>query len=136
MPAGLGARAWERWAPLISIADAAGGPGQPWKSRARHAAKALEKADYQMSESETLLSDVRACLSNGLAEREFLAGKVLVEHLVKLDRWQSMESGKPLTTHKLTGVLGEYGVPKERTSGQRGFAKAALVVAFDRYLGA
>lgn len=132
MPRQLGSRAFDRWCPLIAIADEAE-KGGPWSGRARHVARLLEQPSYDKSVGEQLLTDVRDyCDSKGIPE--FISSTGLLKYLLSLDRWQHMDNGKPLTSTKLGCMLGSYHAPSKRKKDGRGFGRKELQNAFDRYL--
>jgi hypothetical protein len=134
MPDGLDDRAEDLWAPLLAIADAAGGT---WPKRARRAARALAaeraEADTDSSYGVRLLSDIRDLY--GGFHVSFMPSRELLGRLVQLDEapWRDLE----LTTRGLADRLRAFGIRSCRntTGTVRGYRLEDFADAFGRYLG-
>jgi hypothetical protein len=132
MPRQLSNRAYDRWCPLIAIADQCGGP---WRGRARHVARTLEQGNYTPSTGVQLLIDVRDYMQQR-GDAEFISSGEVYKYLLKLDQWIVMESGKALTPKALKQMLEGYGVKGKRKMDARGWLVADLEVAFENNLRA
>ncbi len=128
----LGDRQFDVWEPLLAIADLA---GNVWSERARKAAGALsgsiEDNDYRVE----LLRDVRTILAEHASDA-VIPTKELVEKLSGLeDRpWATWSQGKPITPHKLSRMLGPFGIHPVRLETHRGYRADAFGDAVARYL--
>ena len=141
MPAGLVDRPADVWAPLLAIADHAGGH---WPARARDAALKLN-ADRQRADTSLgvrLLADVRALFvdtGNGTARHDQLATDAILEHLNNLEEapWGDLR-GKPLDSRGLARRLRRYDVAPTQIwlagAKARGYRLEDLHDAFARYL--
>lgn len=126
------------WESLIGIADAIGGD---WPDRARKAAVAIvaESKDREPSLGIRLLADVRTIFSTANA----MSSKSILVALHKLDEapWADMK-GKPLNERGLAHRLRQYGVlpktvrPEDAPGTARGYTRADLHDAWERYLPA
>jgi len=125
-------RAADTWAPLVAVADAAGGH---WPHRARAAAVRLtqdaEDEDAQESLNILLLSDIRSIFDQC---GSFLKSAELCQRLHDIEEspWAQFE----LTPSKLGHRLREYGIKTAHNSArtQRGYRLQDFTDAFDRYL--
>lgn len=135
-PAGIVDRDADLWEALFAIADEAGGA---WPERARVAAVALV-ADSKGSTPSLgirLLADLRTIFG---ADDSMETAAVL-QRLIDLDEapWGEIVGGKPLNARALAQRLQEYGVKSRnvRLSERvvKGYARADLWVAWQRYLG-
>lgn len=136
LPQTLRGRAADNWRPLISLADAAGGP---WPERARRAAEASAATANERSAAELLLEDIK----NVFAERgvDRLPSAELAAALAEIeDRpWPEWSRGKPITKNQLTRMLKPFGIPSgtiRMSSGLtiKGFYLDNFTEAFARYL--
>ena len=131
-------RAADTWAPLVAVADAAGGT---WPARARTAAVAMVKAadgdQAEVSLGVRLLADCRDVFTdpeNGAAE---LASEELVRRLREVAEapWSAFELDQRGLARRLRG----YGVRPDRLrpgggSQVRGYRVQDFADAFSRYL--
>jgi hypothetical protein len=124
MPAGLTNRTEDNWAPLVAIADAAGGP---WPAIIRKAALAAvtRAAEYdEPSASVRLLGDMRSVFDARGEEK--IGSQAMVEHLIKIEDapWATWPKGQAITPHRVARCLKEYGI-KPRQSGAGSYWKRA-----------
>jgi hypothetical protein len=151
MPAGIEDRNADVWEALFAIADAAGGD---WGKRTREAAVALIAASREQEPSLgiRLLADLRTVFVGKEVPVEaslLAAGKeVPVEALFTktiLDALHAMEespwndlNGKGLDARGLALRLRQYGIKRKQVregeQTNKGYARADLVDAWDRYL--
>ncbi|MGH8627781.1 MAG: DUF3631 domain-containing protein [Gammaproteobacteria bacterium] len=136
VPPTLNDRAADNWAPLLALADLAGGR---WPKRARQAALAFGRDQEDESAAVLLLSDLRDLFRERETDRLF--SDDLVEHLIKLeDRpWPEWgKSRKPITKNVLAGMLKPFKVtPGSIRIGlehKKGYLLKHLKGVFKRYL--
>jgi hypothetical protein len=135
MPSGLADRAADVWAPLISIADMAGGE---WPERARAAAVALneDRVAVDVSLGVRLLGDLRDLFDE---KGDQLPTKDILEHLNALEDapWGDLR-GKPLDARGLARRLRKFGVVsatiRHGDETPKGYKREDLYDAFKRYL--
>jgi putative DNA primase/helicase len=136
MPDGLFNRPAENWAPLLAIADCAGGD---WPARARSIIAAIGKAGGSAERSirTILLTDVRAVFD---ARGDRLPTRMLIEGLLAIEErpWSEWK-GRPLSPAGLAKLLAPFGIIPEniRTpSGTvlKGYQRERFADAFERYL--
>jgi hypothetical protein len=136
MPATVTDRNADIWEPLIAIADAAGGD---WPVLARNAAVALV-ADSKGSTASLgirLLTDLREIFAN---EAQMSTEAILIALCALPEAPWGAISGKPIDARGLANRLGEYGIKSktirtDATHTPKGYYRADMVDAFDRYLG-
>jgi hypothetical protein len=133
IPAGMANRAADNWAPLLAVADQAGGD---WPERARRAASTLVGGEDQ-SRGVMLLADIR----NVFRDADRMSSEELVERLVELeDRpWPDYRNGRPITKAQLSRALRAFGILSKtirlddgRTP--KGFSRESFDDAWARYL--
>lgn len=140
IPDGIYNRQADNWAPLLAIADAAGGE---WPERARHAAKALTMvgAGEDQSNNILLLADVRNLFDSRLEDK--ITTKELIDALVAIEErpWSEWCRGRPITAAALAKLLAPFGVipvnlkmPGEKVL--KGYRREHFEDAFARYLTA
>jgi hypothetical protein len=139
MPAGLYNRAADNWAPLLSIAQVAGGG---WLARGERAALKSVAADIEdASRLELVLADIRAIFASRAVDR--IPSAVLAEALAEIEGRPWAEYGrseKPITPGKLARLLKPLAivpdsirVDEKRTP--KGYYFHQFKEAFARYLG-
>jgi hypothetical protein len=134
MPRQLSNRAFDRWCPLVAIADVAGGH---WRRTVRHTAVTLEKANFVPSTGVHLLIDIRDyCKKWEHDESHLVSASALYKHLLQLEQWQAMENGKALHPRGLAQTLEGYGVKRKRRKDGRGWLMKDLLATFKNYLRA
>jgi hypothetical protein len=136
LPDGIADRDADVWAPLITVADLAGGA---WSEAARNAAidtVRSAKADKRPSLGVQLLTDIRACFGDS----DRLATADLLDMLLADPEapWGDLK-GRKIDARKLAGMLSEYGIrsctirmPDGTTP--EGYKREAFVDAWKRYL--
>jgi hypothetical protein len=141
---GLHNREADNWAPLLAIADAAGGA---WPERARAAAAAGHVAGGdEASLIELLLGDIRDTFAKREANKVEPADRIpsadLVEALVGIEGrpWAELgKSRKPLTQNGLARRLRPLGIAPQKVGPGKdrinGYVCAHFEEAFGRYLG-
>jgi hypothetical protein len=140
LPEGLADRDQDIWEPLVALADQASGQ---WGAMAREAAVTLSKTELSYSTGLWLLSDLR-----DLFEAEewppFMATNAIIgvpvdtyshfdatglcasEHVA----WSAWSKGKPITSHALAKLLGDYDVKSGReTVGGHGYGPSGYFLA-------
>lgn len=128
-------RQFDTTEPLFAIADRAGGD---WPQGARRALVEL-CTGAQLDDGSVrvkLLSDIRQVYAEkGVDE---LSSQELCDNLAQFEGspWAEWSRGKPVTTHKLAGLLKPFEVhPRQIQRGQsRGYSLASFGDAFSRYL--
>lgn len=123
------------WAPLVAVADAAGGR---WPSAARVACVALVGVGDgdDSSAAELLLSDLRVVFRD---DEDEVATATVLDRLHELDEspWSEW-FGKPLSARALARLLRPYGIRSRNVrtgDGQaKGYRRDDLVDAWARYL--
>jgi hypothetical protein len=126
-------RAADNWAPLVAVADLAGGD---WPLTARIAAKVLndehEQHDATASLNMELLRDLQAIWSD--TPGDFIGSKVLATQLRQDENlpWGEME----LSPRRLAGRLCKFGITPSRNTMQteRGYRRADFTDSFTRYI--
>lgn len=134
MPVGIEDRNADVWEALFAIADAAGGD---WPTLAREAAVALiaTAREDEPSLGIRLLADLRTVFG----EAEALFTKTILDALHTLEEspWKDLK-GKELDPRGLALRLRQYGIKRKQVrEGKqtgKGYARADLADAFDRYL--
>jgi hypothetical protein len=135
-PGDLNDRADDNWAPLLAIADAAGGE---WPDSARRAARALSGAvESGDGTGEQLLADVRAIFVER-GEPRLFTQDLLADLNAREDRlWKEWRRGNPLTAVQLAHLLRPFGVrPGTVRIGSetaKGYALVDFTETFARYL--
>jgi putative DNA primase/helicase len=135
MPAEVFNREADNWAPLLAIADVAGGD---WPERARTAATTARGEAEDESRLEMLLGDIRATF----ARRDRLPSADLIETLVKIDGrpWAEYgKTGKPMTQNRLATLLKPLAIAPEQIrfaadDSRKGYHRHQFNEAFERYL--
>jgi hypothetical protein len=133
MPEGVTDRPADVWAPLVAIADAAGGD---WPARARAAAVVMlaDASDEGVSLGVRLLDDLRAVFA---ATEKMHTAAILDALLVMEDApWGDLR-GRPLDARGLARLLKRYGVKSRDVrldSVAKGYQAADLADAWARYL--
>ncbi len=129
-------RALDNWAPLISIADNAGGE---WPELARKAMIALEGSKDEQGIGELLLSDIRNIFKKKDADR--ISSQELTEELNKLlERpWGDMRRGKGINPSILAKRLKQFGIGSRTirigsSKTQKGYLLSDFEEIFIRYL--
>lgn len=126
-------RAADLWEPLLAVADAA---GKSWPYLAREAAVYLTRQaaeeDHQQSEGIDLLTDVRQVLE--WTKLDFIPTSDLIAKLKGIEEspWREID----LSPRRLADLLRAYSVHAHRKNTARGYKRAALEDAFERYLPA
>jgi len=126
-------RAADRWAPLVAVADSAGGA---WPTRARQAAVRLtidaDEQDGETSLNVRLLADVRDVFK--IQSTTFVKSSALCEHLhgVEDAPWKDFDLNPSKLGHRLRGYGIRTGHNTSRT--ERGYRIEDFHDAFDRYL--
>jgi hypothetical protein len=136
IPDFLGNRAADVWEPLLAIADLAQGD---WAREARKAASDLSGRPREESLGVQLLRDIRAILQS-----EQMSSEMLVQRLTAIEEspWggYSKAWGPSLTAQALAKHLKPFDIQPQpmRIGGvqKKGYYKAALQDAWDRYLPA
>jgi hypothetical protein len=144
-PEALNDRAADSWAPLLAIADVAGGE---WPERARKAALELsgeDAVDDPDNIGTTLLADIRAIFAAIGAKK--LSSKELVSALVAMENREWAEFGhakKPITAHRLSALLRPFDIrpktirisndPTAEGDTPQGYRLSDFADAFSRYL--
>jgi hypothetical protein len=133
MPSGVIDRLEECWAPLIAIADAAGGE---WPERAAKACTSLANVDQEQSIGVGLLADIRTAFG----DNELMRSVDLVDKLIADDEapWGDW-NGKPIDARWLARRLKRYGIKpgSHKFPGDvtlRGYLRSAFEDAWSRYL--
>jgi putative DNA primase/helicase len=137
MPAGLANRAADNWAPLLAVADAAGGY---WPARARRAAAALTGGEDQ-SRAAMLFADIRRVFAEVGQAVDRMTSEVLAARLAEIeDRpWAEFRNGRPITKAQLARMLRGFGIFSGSIrladgSTPKGYHREAFIDAFARYL--
>ncbi|MBX9453602.1 MAG: DUF3631 domain-containing protein [Mesorhizobium sp.] len=136
-PDELSDRARDNWAPLLAIAEAAGGD---WSNRASAAARQLSARDDDEGEAEMLLQDLRAIFTR--EDAEALQTETIIEALVELESrpWADFRRGQSITAHALARLLRPFGVfpRKIRIDGgvgkKSGYERKRLEPVWRRYI--
>lgn len=130
-------RAADVWEPLIAVADAAGGD---WPEKVRAAGVAMTTEDTgDMSLRVRLLADLRTIWPDGF---DWTSTSELLRLLADLDDAPWAPDGpfgiNGITPRKLSGMLRHYDIKPchDTTKTQRGYLRADLADAWDRYLKA
>ena len=112
IPGGTHDRAADNWAPLLAIADAAGGD---WPARALQAL-AAQPDEPDDSAAVMLLADIRQFFKKGV-DKVFTAD--LLAYLIAIEArpWNEWRRGKPLTARQLAGLLQPF---KDQTRDKEG----------------
>ena len=134
IPAGTHDRAADNWAPLLAIADVAGGD---WPARARQAL-AAQPDEPDDAAAVMLLADIRDLFEERQSDRAFTSD--LVAYLTGLEErpWSDWRRGKPLTANQLARLLAPFKVKpaviRVGARTPRGYTLEAFEEAFRRYL--
>lgn len=134
IPPGTHDRAADNWAPLLAIADAAGGD---WPARARQAL-AAQPDELDDSVAVMLLADIRQFFEDSGEDRALTAN--LVDYLTGIEErpWSDWRRGKPLTANQLARLLAPFkikpAVIRVGAHTPRGYTLDAFEDAFTRYL--
>jgi hypothetical protein len=137
VPNALENREADNWAPLLAIADAAGGT---WPDLARQVAENLTLANRATEESVAvmLLEDIHAVLSARTGDR--IQSADLVKALLQLEHrpWAEWKGGKPITPNAIARLLAPFNIrPFEMRMGARvvrGYEASQFADAFARYV--
>ena len=134
IPEGLNDRAADNWAPLLAIAEVAGGE---WPKLAQTAATALSEDVEGDTIKTQLLSDIRAAFGN----LEQITTKALVEMLIadQGKPWGAFgKAGKPITGHAVARLLKDFGIKPDdiwiEGASARGYRCGAFKDVWDLYL--
>src|SRR5262249_31281196 len=136
LPATLHDRAADNWAPLVAIAESAGGA---WPARTRKAIKALTDGAHEDDAAGVLLlQDMARLFQDQHADR--LLSSALAHALATMeDRpWLEWSKGKPITVRQIARLLAPFGIrPKsiKLATGevQRGYQLDDCRASFARY---
>jgi hypothetical protein len=124
VPPELNDRAADVWAPMLAIADAAGGE---WPQRAREAAVRLSGGEDTDTKETMLLGDIRTAFATQESPQEppRAASDALIVFLNSLeDRpWCEINRGRPLTKNGLARLLRPFHISP--VTVQIGSGKAA-----------
>lgn len=142
MPPGVRDRDADIWAPLLAIADAAGGD---WPERARLAAVALlsDAVDSDDRWGIRLLRDVATVVDEAKkaeAVTDHITTKALLDalHGIPDSPWADWYGGRPLSAERLAKLLRPYdcrpGDVWTPDGSRKGYKVSDLQEAFDRYL--
>jgi putative DNA primase/helicase len=132
---GLGDREADCWAPLFSIAAAAGGE---WAERAHSAARELHerRAETPIEDTGTLLlRDVVAIFA--ATDDDAMTPEVLRERLINLEEspWRDYSlAARGFTTRRMALLLTPYGVESVKSNGVRGYRRASVEAAGERFV--
>jgi len=137
IPPELNDRAADSWAPLLALADLAGGQ---WPSRARQVALELNRESEDQAAGTRLLMNIRSAFEEKDAQE--LTTQSLLEVLSSLEEggWDTYNRGKPLSARQFAGRLRPYGITSSKlrvpgaTPGTRGYRRADFEDAWSRYL--
>ncbi len=137
MPDSINDRDADVWEPLLSVADAAGGP---WPTLARVAAVALVADSKRETPSlgVKLLADLKT-IFNGI-DSDSIGTEEILTKLHKMDEspWGDLK-GKPLDARGLARRLNPYGIKPTTVrvygSTPKGYRREDLHDAWQRYLG-
>ena len=135
LPIGLNDRAADNWAPLLAIADCAGGE---WPIKARQAAIAFSSGD-DSSVSIELLTGIKVVFDR--VNEDHILTNDLIEALC-LDEeapWSTWNNGKRITARQLAKKLKSFGITTNQTvrtaTGRgKGYKAEQFTDAFSRYL--
>lgn len=136
IPGGTHDRAADNWAPLLAIADAAGGD---WPARARQAL-AAQPDEPDDAAAVMLLADIRQFFKKKGVDKVFTAD--LLAYLIAIEArpWNEWRRGKPLTARQLAGLLQPFkirpGTKREGEDTFKGYYMKSFEDAFLRYLPA
>jgi hypothetical protein len=138
--------------PLLAIADQAGGD---WPQDARDALVELlvDSSDLAEDDKILLLHDLRTIFDMELAKQKLvqpdlqpkdqeIQSKHLVSRLLTMQEspWEHLENGRPLTQHKLAGMLRGFGIRPgnigSENDRQRGYRRLQFTEAWEAYTGA
>jgi hypothetical protein len=128
LPPTLSNRPADNWAPLIAIADCAGGA---WPEVGREAALQLSKADDDDPEIE-LLRDVRRLFDE--TDRASMGAQELVQRLTDLEESRWPEPGHRLTGKRLALMLQNFRIRSVKIRGPRQYRRADFEPAWAAYL--
>lgn len=134
---GLDDRANEIVAPLLAVADVAGGPW-PAEARAAIVATMSSRAEDDDAASTLLLADIRDLFEAEGADK--LATKQILDYLNGLAErpWPTWNRGKPLTEHSLSRLLKPFQVASQTVrlaeGTAKGYKRADFTDAWLRYL--
>lgn len=137
LPAGLGDRAKNNWAPLLAVALLA---GQEWTHRAIEAAEAIDLSPEGREESVrfVLLRDIRAIFQErGLT---IIASTALTDALCSMEEspWATWSNGRPITPNRVARFLSDFNVRSGNARIDGGVAKCYTLgqfqPVFSRYL--
>ena len=129
-------RAADTWAPLVAIADLAGGD---WPKRARKAAKNFNGIAEEASATEKLATRLLADLRDIFGDWESLHGATILTALHKLEEapWSDYY-GRLLNANDLAKLLKPYGITSKdvKISGTnlKGYSRDVLWDVWQRYL--
>ena len=137
VPAELNDRAADLWAPLLAIADEAGGE---WPSQARAVAVALsalhDVEDARESEPLRLLRDVYESWPEQM-DRRFTAEIIKTLNELEGAPWADMANSRGVSAGWLAKRLGPFGAEPTKirigSEVKRGYLHDDLVVAWERY---
>jgi len=143
-PEALDGRRQDIWEPLYALARAA---GAEWLDRAIKASVTLSRSEPNLTLGQRLLRDVRS-IFEAEGWPEYLSTVALIGETgdpheytkasglcaVEDEAWATFSRRKPITPHKLSQMLGDYGIRSERESqGSHGYGpKGYWRTAFDR----
>jgi hypothetical protein len=137
MPPGVFNRVADNWAPLLAIADVAGGE---WPQRARRALEVIRATAEDTSVRVQLLGDICAIFAHRQVDR--LPSDELVKALIAIEGhpWAEWNAGKPLSKNGLARLLKPLKIRPgtKRIAGEKtvkGYYVSDFDDAFARYLG-
>jgi putative DNA primase/helicase len=136
IPNGLHDRAADNWSPLLTIANAIGGP---WIEQANAAAVALSTGETKTEPCGIeVLRDLEELFKTDARERFPSQGLCDALALLEERPWGDFRRGKPISSAQLARLLREFGIQSQsiRTEAgvQRGYYRDAFDDAFARYL--
>jgi putative DNA primase/helicase len=122
-------RAADNWAPLLAIAEAAGGH---WPRLAREVAvKALADDRDEPSVGVALLSDIRTIFNAIMTDR--IPTAALIKALASIEErsWSEWSRGRPITASQLARILRPYGIGPQTVRFGTDLAKGYMLLDFD-----
>ena len=148
-PEVLDGRRQDIWEPLYSLARLAGGD---WLAQATAASVVLTKAEPVMSIGVHLLTDIRQ-LFEDKGDPDMISSLALIGQpaderngmdasglcAVEVSPWATLTRGRPITTYRLSTILGEYDIKAERAPvghgyGPRGYWRVQFLKSWARYV--
>lgn len=131
---GIDLRLYDNWAPLLSVADVAGGRWPEWARIA--ASRFVVKASDTTSIRVELLADA----AEAMKDRDRISSEQLIAGLNDMaDRpWPTFSHGKPITQIAVSRILKNFEIKPSNIRFQdgvaKGYHKSDLVAALSRYV--